>query len=152
MIRRARLEDLDEIMKIERQSFPVAWELSIFQNICIQGGQISSGESRTLFMDVIVESNKVIGYAVWETNTRTAFGHILNLAIQAIERRKGKGKLLLSHVVGHLRTNSIRSCRLEVRENNSPARKLYESYGFVAFGLIPNYYSDEHAIVYSLDL
>lgn len=152
MIRRTRLEDLDEIMKIERQSFPVAWEYSIFLNICLQGGQVSSGKSGSLFMDVIEENDKVIGYAVWEIDTRSAEGHILNLAIQLDERRKGKGKMLLFHMVDHLKTNSIRTCRLEVRENNIAAKALYESFGFVSSEMIPGYYFDEDAIVYTLGL
>ena len=152
MIRKVRLDDIDEIMKIERQSFPVAWEYSIFLNICLLGGQMASGESGLLFMDVIEENDTIVGYAVWETDTRTQEGHILNLAIQADERRKGKGKMLLYHVVDHLKTNSIRVCRLEVRESNTPARGLYESNGFVASGEIPGYYFDEDAIVYTMDL
>lgn len=152
MIRKVRLEDLDEIMKIERQSFPVAWEYSIFLNICLLGGQISSGESGLIFMDVIEETNKIVGYAVWETNTRIEEGHILNLAIQADDRRKGKGKMLLSHIVAHLKANSIRVCHLEVRASNMPARRLYESNGFVVSGEIPGYYFDEDAIVYTMDL
>ena len=152
MIRRARLEDLDEIMRIERQSFPVAWEYSIFFNICIHGGRISSGESGSLFMDVIEESGKLIGYAVWEIDTRTAEGHILNLAIQVDERRKGKGKMLLLHMLEHLKTNCIHTCRLEMRENNSAAKALYESIGFVASGTIHGYYFDEDAIVYTMGL
>lgn len=152
MIRKVRLEDLDEIMKIERQSFPVAWEYTIFFNICLLGGQASSGEFGLLFMDVIEETDKIIGYAVWEFNTRSEEGHILNLAIQAEERRRGKGKMLLSHIVDHLKANSIRVCRLEVRESNIPARGLYESSGFVASGEIRGYYFDEDAIVYTMDL
>ncbi|MHA1962979.1 MAG: GNAT family N-acetyltransferase [Candidatus Thorarchaeota archaeon] len=152
MIRRVQLKDLDEIMKIERQSFPVAWEYSIFLNICLQSGHISSGDVGTMFMDVIEENDKITGYAVWKIDTRTAEGHILNLAIQVSERRKGKGKILLTHVIHHLETNSIRTCRLEVRKSNLPARALYESNGFVASGDIPGYYFDDDAIVYSRDL
>ena len=152
MIRSARLDDLDEIMKIERQSFPVAWEYSIFLNICLQDGRISSGESGSLFMDVIEENDKVIGYAVWNIDTRMAEGHILNLAVQVDERRNGKGKMLLFHMLNHLKTTKIRSCRLEVRESNLAARVLYESNGFVASTKIPGYYFDEDAIVYSLTL
>lgn len=152
MIRRARLEDLDEIMKIERQSFPVAWEYSVFLNICIQGGRVSSGESGSLFMDVVEEANKVIGYAVWEIDTRTLEGHILNLAIQVDERRTGRGKMMLFHMIGHLKTNSIDTCRLEVRESNIAARALYESIGFIASGKSLDYYFDESAIVYTMGL
>ena len=152
MIRRVRLEDLDEIMLIERASFTVAWEYSIFLNICMQSGQIELGESRSLFMDVLEENGKVIGYAVWETDARMSQGHILNLAIQVDERRKGKGTMVLSSILNHLRTNNIRTCYLEVRESNVAARVLYESNGFIASTRRPGYYFDEDAIVYSLNL
>lgn len=152
MIRRVRLEDLDEIMVIERASFPVAWEYSIFLNICLQGGQIASDESRTLLMDVIEESGKVIGYTVWETDTQLSKGHILNLAVHVDERRKGRGTMLLMNILDQLRTSNIRSCHLEVRESNVAGRALYESHGFSASSRIPGYYFDEDAIVYSLDI
>jgi ribosomal-protein-alanine N-acetyltransferase len=152
MIRRVRLEDLDEIMRIERQSFPVAWEYSIFLNICLQGGHVSNGESKTLFMDVMERDGIVVGYAVWETDTHEAEGHILNLAIQMDVRRRGMGKKLLSHILDHLRDNGIHKCHLEVRESNVPAKALYESSGFAASAKIPGYYFEEDAIVYSMDL
>jgi ribosomal-protein-alanine N-acetyltransferase len=152
MIRRVRLEDLDEIMMIERVSFPVAWEYSIFLNICLHGGQIVSEESRTLLMDVVEESGKVIGYAVWETDTQLSKGHILNLAVHVDERRKGRGTMLLMNILDQLRTSNIHSCHLEVRESNVAGRALYESHGFFASSRIPGYYFDEDAIVYSLDI
>ena len=103
-------------------------------------------------MDVIEENDKVIGYAVWEIDTRIAEGHILNLAIQVDERRKGRGKMLLLHMVDHLQSNNIRTCRLEVRESNIAGRALYESIGFFTSGTISGYYFDEDAIVYTMGL
>jgi len=152
MIRKVQLEDLEEIMKIERQSFPVAWEYSIFLNICLQRGHIVTGKSRSLSMDVIEENDIVVGYAVWELDICKAEGHILNLAIQKDERRTGKGRMLLLHILDNLKTNSIHTCRLEVRENNIAARSLYEATGFVASGKISGYYFDENAIVYTMRL
>jgi len=152
MIRRVRLDDLDEIMLIERASFSVAWEYSVFLNICLQEGQIESGEWRTLFMDVIEKNGKVVGYAVWEINEIKSSGHILNLAIHADERRKGRGSKLLLNILNHLRANDIRTCDLEVRESNIAARALYEANGFTASSKIPMYYFNEDAIVYSLNL
>jgi len=151
MIRRVHLEDLDEIMVIERASFPVAWEYSIFLNICLHGGQIASGQSRELFMDVLEKDAKVIGYVVWETNRQVSKGHILNLAVHVDERRRGKGTILLSSVLDNLRTSNIRTCHLEVRESNTAARALYESNGFTVSARIPGYYFDEDAIEYSLE-
>ncbi|MFX1559496.1 MAG: ribosomal protein S18-alanine N-acetyltransferase [Promethearchaeota archaeon] len=152
MIRKVRLEDIDEIMMIERASFPVAWEYSIFLNICLHGGQMATDESKAVFMDVLEEDGKVIGYAVWETDIRESRGHLLNLAVQVDERRRGKGTILLSTVVDKLRATNIRTCSLEVRESNVAARALYESTGFIVSTRIPGYYFDEDAIEYSLEL
>jgi ribosomal-protein-alanine N-acetyltransferase len=150
MIRGVRLEDLEEIMKIERQSFPVPWEYTIFLNICLQGGEVASSKSSLLFMDVIEESGSIVGYAVWEIDNRKARGHILNLAVRADRRRRGRGRMLLSHVINHLMVQGATACSLEVRENNFPARALYESKGFAATSRIMGYYWDEDAIVYTL--
>lgn len=152
MIRRVRLDDLTEVMRIERSCFPVAWEYSIFLNICLQNGEVKSGEARSLIMDVFENSGRVAGYIVWETDIVRKEGHILNLAIRQDERRMGNGRRLLSHVLDHLRNIQINTCFLEVRESNFPARNLYESYGFIESDKIPSYYFDEDAIIYSIDL
>lgn len=103
-------------------------------------------------MDVIEKESSIIGYAVWEINSRKREGHILNLAIKSTERKKGQGRLLLSHILNHLRVNNVRACRLEVREHNLPARQLYESSGFKESSKVPSYYFDEDAIIYTLHL
>ena len=103
-------------------------------------------------MDVMEKNGRVIGYAVWELDSSKSRGHILNLAIQQDERRRGNGRILLTHVINHLRSNGIRLCRLEVRESNIPARALYEGYGFIVSSKISEYYFDEDAIVYTLYL
>ena len=113
---------------------------------------MDSGYSRTLCMDVIEEEDRLIGYVVWEYDIQTLRGHILNLAIAKDDRRKGKGTMLLNHVLEGFRTGSIRSCYLEVRESNTPARRLYESNGFSISDRIPGYYFDEDAIVYVRNL
>lgn len=151
MIRGVQIEDIDEIMIIERQSFPVAWEYSVFLNICLHGGKIIS-RKKTLFMDVMEQRGRIIGYAVWEEDLNKTKGHILNLAIRQEERRQGNGRYLLLHVINHLRLSGIRVCNLEVRESNLPARTLYERSGFIASSKISDYYFDEDAIVYSLNL
>ena len=152
MIRRVQLKDIDEVMIIERHSFPVAWEYTIFFNICLRGGEIASGKTGTLFMDILEQDERLIGYTVWEIDSKTSEGHILNLAIHPDERRKGHGRKLLSHVIDDLKKREAGHCRLQVRESNNPARKLYEAIGFVASSKRPGYYFDEDAIVYTIDL
>ena len=103
-------------------------------------------------MDVLEQGGRIIGYVVWEVDTKKDIGHILNIAVQANERRKGNGKTLLLHVLQHLKSHNISSCRLEVRESNLPARTLYEANGFTATSKIYGYYFDEDAVVYTLHI
>jgi ribosomal-protein-alanine N-acetyltransferase len=152
MIRRVQLKDIDEVMIIERQSFPVAWEYTLFLNICLRGGAVISGESGTVFMDILEQDERVIGYVVWEVDSNTSQGHLLNLAVHPDERRRGYGRTLLFHMIQDLKARQMTSCRLEVRESNMPARNLYKASGFTVSAKIPGYYFDEDAIVYTMDL
>lgn len=151
-IRPVCLEDLDDIMEIERRSFPMPWEYTTYLRICMQKGRIHSNDAGMLLMDVLESNGLVTGYAVWETDPVSTRGHILNLAIVEDERRKGYGKMLLTHVQDSLRETGMTSCFLEVREGNTPARLLYESAEYTASGRLDGYYFDEDAIEYSIDL
>ncbi len=152
IIRPASFVDLDAIMEIERNSFPIAWEAAVFRIICSQEGRVLSSDRGMLFMDVLVKEKKVTGYAVWETDTLSRKGHILNLAIIEEERREGLGRLLIRHVQESLRKAGMTSCYLEVRESNSSAQSLYETCGYLISDRLVEYYFDEDAIVYSRDL
>ncbi|MFW9805254.1 MAG: GNAT family N-acetyltransferase [Candidatus Thorarchaeota archaeon] len=152
MIRRAQAKDIDEILIIEKQSFPVAWEYTEFLNICLLRGKTASKSIGIVYMDVLEQGGRIVGYVVWEIDTKKDMGHILNIAVQQNERRKGNGKMLLLHVVQHLKSHNVSSCRLEVRESNLPARTLYEANGFIATSKIYGYYFDEDAIVYTLSI
>lgn len=151
-IRPVSLDDLDTIMEIERKSFLVAWEYSVYLRICMQNGRVLSSDRGMLLMDVFEKGEKIAGFAVWETDTLSKRGHILNLAVIEEERRKGYGRMLTRHVQESLKNAGMTSCYLEVRESNSPARSLYETCGYVISDRLAGYYFDEDAIVYSRDL
>jgi ribosomal-protein-alanine N-acetyltransferase len=151
-IRPVRLEDLEDIMHIERASFAVAWEYTIYLRICMQNGRISTDDGGLLLMDILEIDKKLAGYAVWETDPVSTRGHILNLAIIEKEKRKGYGKLLLKHVQCSLKESGMSSCYLEVRESNTAARQLYETMGYTASGRLDGYYFSEDAIEYVCDL
>ncbi|MFW9807797.1 MAG: GNAT family N-acetyltransferase [Candidatus Thorarchaeota archaeon] len=152
VIRPVKLEDLDIVMEIERKCFPIAWEYSVFLTICMNNGRIVSRDMGMILMDVLEKSGEIIGYTVWETDTQSKRGHILNLAVIEEERRKGYAKQLIHHVHENLKTTGFVSCHLEVRESNVAARKLYENCGYVLSDRIIGYYFDEDAIEYSINL
>ncbi|HKV28083.1 MAG TPA: ribosomal protein S18-alanine N-acetyltransferase [Candidatus Acidoferrales bacterium] len=67
---------------------------------------------------------------------------ILNLAVAPSAHRQGVATRLLSAVMKWAAENGIAKVHLEVRASNAPARSFYESRGFRAAGLRPNYYPD----------
>jgi [ribosomal protein S18]-alanine N-acetyltransferase len=57
-------------------------------------------------------------------------------------RRQGIGRILLHTVLAWARDLGAIEVRLEVRESNAPALRLYEACGFVVAGRRPGYYAD----------
>jgi ribosomal protein S18 acetylase RimI-like enzyme len=84
---------------------------------------------------VAVVKNRVIGFVV---TRQTAPGEheLLNIAVDAAERRRGIARRLLERELAH----SPGEWFLEVRESNTPAIRLYESLGFKPAGRRDNYY------------
>jgi ribosomal-protein-alanine N-acetyltransferase len=67
---------------------------------------------------------------------------ILNLAVAPASRRQGIAGQLLRTAMKWAAAEGIAKIYLEVRASNAPAKAFYESYGFRAAGIRPNYYFD----------
>ena len=76
-----------------------------------------------------------------------------NFAVHPDSRRRGIGSRLLDHVLRAAAERGAVRATLEVRVSNTPARRLYESAGFVERGCRPAYYSSpvEDAVILWLD-
>ena len=76
-------------------------------------------------------------------------GEIYRLATLPEYRRRGIAYRLLDYAVKCERGRGLESLFLEVREQNSAARRLYESYGFKKIGERKNYYKNpaDNAII-----
>lgn len=100
------------------------------------------------------EKSDVVGFAaLWLVADEA---HIINLATDPQCRRRGYAKRLVYELLHAAKERGAVCATLEVRESNSAARGLYESFGFEACGLRKNYYPDnnESAVVmwmHSLD-
>jgi ribosomal-protein-alanine N-acetyltransferase len=66
---------------------------------------------------------------------------ILTIAVDPRARRTGQGRLLLRTHLGRLAALGIRSVFLEVAEDNQPALRLYQSFGFEEVGRRSGYYA-----------
>lgn len=65
---------------------------------------------------------------------------ILTIGVGPQARGRGFGRLLLDAVAAHAVAGGAETLFLEVAEDNLPALRLYEIYGFVLVGRRPGYY------------
>jgi ribosomal-protein-alanine acetyltransferase len=66
---------------------------------------------------------------------------IVKIAVKQDVRRQGVATLLLNHSLNDIFQNGVRTCHLEVRTSNKPARCFYEKNGFSVVGVRENYYT-----------
>jgi ribosomal-protein-alanine N-acetyltransferase len=145
-LRDMRLEDLPEVLEIERRSFAQPWSRPFFEK-----------ELATPFahLTVAVEENgarpMVVGYTCrWRVTDEV---HLLNVAIHPEHRGVGHGRELVTAVVEEGRTAGARVVFLEVRAGNVVARRLYRQLGFRDLGIRRGYYGPgQDAIVMELRL
>ncbi len=124
-------EDLDEVLAIERKSFPSAWSRGSYER------ELRNDNS---FYFTARCEGELIGYAgMWIIFEEA---HVTTIAVKSEYRHRGLGKRLLSLLVDLARTRNADRLTLEVRTGNKPAIALYEQFGFERKGLLPNYYGD----------
>ena len=86
----------------------------------------------------------------------TRVGDLLGLAVAAPFRGRGLGSALLAHVVARARhvaaRHDIEAVRLAVAEGNAPARRLFESAGFVYYEALGSYPNGQKALHMRLPL
>jgi ribosomal-protein-alanine N-acetyltransferase len=137
--------DLDEIMQIERKSFPTPWSRRLFERELLL-------PYAHAFVALEAPMAPVVGYlCLWLVEGQT---HILNLAVHPERRRRGIGSLLLRYGLDYSREKGAREITLEVRRSNYKAISLYRRFHFEPRGIRPRYYSDsgEDAVIMTLDL
>ena len=131
-IEQVRASDLDDIMRIERQSFGVdAFPRGEFVWLKRLG--------RETFL-VARKESKVIGYiAAFMTEGN---GYVASMAVAPRYRQQGLGGALMSAVKERFSAKGAKALTLHVREANAPAVRLYERQGFAAEARLPGYYED----------
>lgn len=150
-----RPDDIPDVMRIERASFPSPWseagyrrELTqnnvaryfVLRNLDITPPSGISGlVTRWWGQDTQVRG-EVVGYAGYWLHESEA--HITTIAIGAAFRGQHLGEWLLLHLLADAIAHDIESITLEVRDTNMPARNLYAKYGFEVAQRRRRYYAD----------
>ena len=128
-----RVEDLEQVLEIEAQSFATPWSRNSFLYELLEN-------ERALYLIARNELNKVVGYiGMWIVFDE---GHITNLATHPLYREQGVGKALMDNLIKASQKAAVRFLTLEVRRSNTQAQHLYEKEGFVNMGVRRNYYLD----------
>jgi ribosomal-protein-alanine N-acetyltransferase len=137
------VEDLPEVVAIERASFSNPWTGPLF----LQELQVAF--SRIILARCL--GGPVAGYVCrWLVADEV---HVLNVAVDPGHRARGLGGSLMREVLREARERDATAVTLEVRRSNEAGRRLYESLGFEEVGVRLNYYGrGEDALILRLAL
>jgi [ribosomal protein S18]-alanine N-acetyltransferase len=136
--------DLDEVMAIERLSFPTPWSYGHFRQ------ELQLSQARAFVAADAQE--RIVGYICFWLVAEEV--HILNLAVNPGARRQGVATHILRFGLEYARKKGAEEATLEVRRSNYPAIGLYRNFQFEPRGIRRLYYSDtgEDAVIMSRQL
>ena len=138
-IETATIKSLDTLYRIEEQCFDeeaftkrqIAYLLTDYNTIALA--------AKT--------SSDVAGFIIAQVDTDdTEYGHIITLNVAPNFRHKGTATKLLGEIESLLKQRGIGECRLEVREDNHAAIKLYHKLGYQTIGKLDRYYGKKHGL------
>ena len=169
-----RLEDIQDVVEIERLAFPSPWPARAYRYEVAQNRLahyfVARRQSPELPEDQAQEgppsllqriqtwgqigrsdNRPIVGYCGFWIAAQEA--HISTIAVDPRYRGQGIGQLLLITAIEKAMELSATLMSLEVRVSNLVAQNLYRKYGFKPVGRRPRYYSDnrEDALIMTAD-
>ena len=144
-----REEDLDDVLAIEKASFPNPWSRHAFLHELRENRVAALWVARPAGVGLDLP---VLAYlCLWVVADEV---HVTNLAVHPAHRRQGIGRQILGELLRRYRGQGAVRAGLEVRLSNAEARQLYEAFGFKVVGMRRGYYFDtgEDALVMEADL
>ena len=143
MIRKMRLEDIVQVIAIDRVSFSLPWPERSFRF------ELTDNPASRCW--VAEMDGKLVGMiVVWLIVDEV---HVATIATHLDFRRQGIAKKLLSHALRQLSNEGAQSSFLEVRASNLAAQEMYRKFGYGESGIRRRYYkdNDEDAILMTLE-
>lgn len=139
----AKETDLQRIFEIEQASMSCPWSLKSYQEA------FSSDNAIIIVAEV---DDAIAGFSVFYLTSPEA--ELPDIVVDEAYRGQGIGRFLLEKSLDELKLRGIDTIFLEVRVSNTPARRLYESFGFEQIGIRKYFYSNpvEDAVCMRLDL
>lgn len=124
-------------------------EIVALESQCFGSDAWKSFDGRGYWLKATVDG-KLIGYAGGTYDSEVI--EILKVCVAPGHRGRGIAKKLLSDVLEAMRNLNVSRAMLEVRQSNSSAIALYEKLGFKRIAERKNFYGNESAYSYELDL
>jgi len=125
-------DDLEQVLEIERKSFPQPWLQQHFID--------ELGFSYAFPLSAFDAEGRLVGYIC--PMQLLDEGHILNVAVDPEVRGSGVGRMLVQKVLDECRSAGASFVSLEVRESNFSAIALYLKMGFTRMGKRKRYYEN----------
>ena len=132
MIERMKMEDLDQVIEIEKDSFDHPWDRKYFDN------ELNDSEIGELYVDV--ENGEVIAYGeLWYMFENC---DLTKIVVKRDHRHRGYGRKMLKHLIHVAKERGCEFMHLEVDVNNEEAIKLYKLNGFGTVRTRKKYYEN----------
>lgn len=144
MIRRMEERDIPEVAELERICFSESWSERI-----LESGLHSPYDVYYVFE----QEGKILGYC--NLRVLAGEGEVQRIAVHPDSRRLGVGRKMMDAMVEYAICERAYAISLEVREGNTAARNLYESYGFAGEAVRKAYYhnpTEDAVIMWKRDL
>lgn len=122
-------EHLDTVLAIEGEAYPEPWTRGMFQDEI---------RNRLSYIYVARRGEEVVGYCGFWLVLEEA--HIITVVVEKNQRGTGLGRRFMEFLLAKAREVGARYATLEVRVSNTPARRLYEDFGFCEVAVRPKYY------------
>ena len=135
-VREATAADADRVLALIR-TIP---ELPQWSRSALATGEaMRPGEPRRRLL-VAEEESRVLGFA--QTVVVLGEAELESMAVAEVCRGQGTGGRLLRRAIEMARADGAEVLRLEVRQGNTAAQRLYERAGMTAAGVRREYYRD----------
>jgi len=151
--------DLADVAELEKTAYAHPWTARNFSDSLQSGypavvllGEALPGEVN---LRLRPDGRVLLGYLVAMPGVDEV--HLLNITVAPAHQRQGWARFMLDALVHWSRAQQAQWLWLEVRQHNTPARRLYDSHGFKSVGVRRAYYPNgqsprEDAVVMSLNL
>jgi len=144
-IRLFRVEDLNQVMDINRKCLPENYESSFFKELHERYPNTFIVAEEDGVIVAYVMCRIELGFPDLKRFGIPKKGHVVSLAVLPDSRRKGIATELMKEAMKAMDGYGCSECYLEVRTTNEPALDLYRKMGFSVGRRIEGYYFDGEA-------